>query len=188
MKNIISISILFLSVFQLIGQSSVTVLEGACGGYEFTIDGTNTLQSTSPCLDVLPFDLQAGVTYELTTDIATQEELNGISTLDLIMLQRHFFGIETLVSPEEIIAADFDQDGAVSTYDFLSIRRFILGVEADSPAHSYEVVKADHSFPAVEWYDLGVDYSTLEVTTDDLINGGLELKVIKLGDLNNSAQ
>jgi len=53
---------------------------------------------------------------------------NGVTTLDLLLIQQHILGLRILDSPYKIIAADISNDKVVSTRDILEARRLILGV------------------------------------------------------------
>ncbi|MCD8542413.1 MAG: redoxin domain-containing protein [Gammaproteobacteria bacterium] len=54
---------------------------------------------------------------------------NGITTFDIVKVQRHVLGIEPLTSPYELLAADVDRSGAVTVADILQLRRIILHVD-----------------------------------------------------------
>ncbi len=59
-----------------------------------------------------------------TKDIA---HTNGVSTMDLILLQKHIVGMETMDSPYKLIAADVNKDGFINALDLLEMRKLILG-------------------------------------------------------------
>ncbi len=74
--------------------------------------------------------------------------LNGVSTLDLLLIQKHILGIEPLSSPYRIIAADANGSGSVTTADIVALRRLILGIDS-TLTHSplWRFVPTDFSFP-----------------------------------------
>lgn len=55
------------------------------------------------------------------------DPLNGVSTLDLILIQRHILGITPLDDPVLQIAADVNGDGSISSLDLVDMRRLLLG-------------------------------------------------------------
>ncbi len=59
--------------------------------------------------------------------------LNGVSTLDIVMIQRHILGIETLGSAYQWIAADANNDGKVTAADLSALRKLVLGVADKLP-------------------------------------------------------
>jgi hypothetical protein len=55
------------------------------------------------------------------------KKLEGISTLDLIALQRHLNGDEPITEPYKLYAADLDGNGRVGANDLLLLKKAILG-------------------------------------------------------------
>ena len=55
--------------------------------------------------------------------------LNGVSTLDLVYITRHILGIQLLDSKYKKIAADVNNNSAISTADLVALRRAILGLD-----------------------------------------------------------
>ena len=52
---------------------------------------------------------------------------NGVSTLDLVKIQKHILGKSLLESEMRKVAADVNNDGKISALDLLDIRKLILG-------------------------------------------------------------
>jgi hypothetical protein len=52
---------------------------------------------------------------------------NGVSTLDLVKIQKHILGKSLLESEMREVAADVNNDGKISALDLLEIRKLILG-------------------------------------------------------------
>jgi len=61
------------------------------------------------------------------------DHLNGVSTLDMIMIQRHLLGIELLDSPYKQIAADVDNSQKIDGIDLVELRKLILGIYKEFP-------------------------------------------------------
>ena len=55
--------------------------------------------------------------------------LEGISTLDLIQIQRHILKTQILTSPYQIIAADINKDKKITASDITLLRKAILGIQ-----------------------------------------------------------
>jgi uncharacterized repeat protein (TIGR01451 family) len=55
--------------------------------------------------------------------------LEGINTLDLIIIQRHILGTIKLTSPYKWIAADVNNDKKISISDLLDLRKVLLGAK-----------------------------------------------------------
>ncbi len=52
---------------------------------------------------------------------------DGLSTFDLILIQKHILGLQRFKSPYKIVAADINRDYNVSALDMVMIRQLILG-------------------------------------------------------------
>ena len=113
--------------------------------------------------------------------------LNGVSTLDLILIQRHILGLSPLDSPYKVIAADVDFSGNVSAVDLVHLRRLILGQTTDLPAgQPWAFVDAaqefdDETFPFPWSEKLFVEEMLQNLTDMDFIG-------VKLGDVNGNVQ
>ncbi|MFM2392519.1 MAG: hypothetical protein RLZZ546_496 [Bacteroidota bacterium] len=110
--------------------------------------------------------------------------LNGVSTLDLIHIQRHILGVKRIESPYKRIAADINRDGKISASDLVSLRRLILGLQ-DSMLYkeTWRFIWKEYQFsdPTNPWtqtlmeaYEIGELQSDMKI---DWIG-------IKLGDVN----
>jgi hypothetical protein len=112
---------------------------------------------------------------------------NGVSTLDLVKIQKHLLGIEPLNNPYDIIAADANNSKNVSAIDLVELRKLILGIYTELPAHtgqkSWRFVDASYQFadPAQPWnFDEIIDFSNAPGSTDFV--------AVKIGDVNNTVQ
>ncbi|MBL0081567.1 MAG: hypothetical protein IPP37_03640 [Saprospiraceae bacterium] len=52
----------------------------------------------------------------------TDDYSNGVSTFDLVLIQRHILGLAKLDSPEKLLAADVNKDGKVTASDLVELR------------------------------------------------------------------
>ena len=59
--------------------------------------------------------------------------LNGVSTLDLVHIQRHILGIDNLDEEANLISADANNDQAITAIDLVEMRKLILGIYAELP-------------------------------------------------------
>ena len=75
------------------------------------------------------FKLGFGTTqYDRMVTLARDgKKLEGISTLDLIALQRHINGTQLITEPYKLYAADLDGNGRVGANDLQLLRKAILG-------------------------------------------------------------
>jgi len=109
---------------------------------------------------------------------------NGITTLDILLIQRHILNTVLLSSPYKIIAADVNLSGSVTTLDILLIRQLILGTTTSFPhGMLWNFVPSDYIFanPTNPFPFNNYKYyaSTSALTNQNFIG-------MKLGDVNNS--
>jgi hypothetical protein len=90
----------------------------------------------------------------------TDNITNGVSTLDIVLIQRHILGIKSLVSPYKILAADVNGSNSVTVKDVSDLRKAILGAIVQFPNNTpiWKFVKADYQFanPTQPWDALTV--------------------------------
>jgi hypothetical protein len=86
----------------------------------------------------------------------------GISTVDVVAVQRHFLVLGTPLSGCRLTAADVNGDTAVDTIDAVAIQRFYLG-ETTGIANTgkYQFIPANRTYQAVGSNQTGQDYDTL---------------------------
>lgn len=122
------------------------------------------------------------------TPCASINVLNGVTTLDRVLISRHLLGVELLDSPYKLIAADVDQDDALTGLDTLLIADLIFGLIPSLPNEkSWRFIEEAYVFPDptnpfLEDYPEEVIISN--VVSDTTVN----FIGVKLGDINSSAQ
>ena len=113
---------------------------------------------------------------------------NGISTLDLIRIQKHLLGLQHLGSPYKLIAADANNSGSVSAVDLVMLRKLILGTitEIDNNT-SWRFVDGSYNFldPSNPF---GEEFPESYVISPLSTSMAINFKAIKVGDVNNSVQ
>jgi hypothetical protein len=72
-------------------------------------------------------NLTAGGDYTVTP-VLDANYLNGVSTFDLVLIQRHILGVQLLDSPYKMIAADANNSQTITTSDIIMLRRLILSI------------------------------------------------------------
>lgn len=121
--------------------------------------------------------------------VSSQPDPSGISTADIIKIQRHILGIELLEQVEELLAADVDLSKSISTKDVAYMRNLILGRVTEFPSHkTYHFVNKDYKFlsPNDPFEELDASLEIKEIASNDMQH--LDFIAIKLGDVNQSYQ
>jgi hypothetical protein len=74
--------------------------------------------------------------------------LNGVTTNDLIRITKHILSIELLQAPYLWIAADANNNGAITIQDIIKLRKLILGIETTlGSTPSWRFVPQYYLFP-----------------------------------------
>ncbi len=86
--------------------------------------------------------------YDYAVSASKDDEFsNGVSTLDLVLIQKHILGLQMLDSPYKVIAADVNADQRVTASDLVQLRQLILGVTDGIDSNSsWRFVDASQSF------------------------------------------
>lgn len=110
---------------------------------------------------------------------------NGVSTLDLILIQRQILAVQPLSSPYKKIAADVNNSKSVTTLDIILIRAVILQVALTYPnGRLWTFVRSDYPFnDSVPPYTYDNFRAYPNITSDQLNQNFIGMK---LGDVNNS--
>ena len=76
--------------------------------------------------------------------VSADDYLNGVSTADLIHIQRHILGLDRFESPYKMIAADADKSKSITAIDILQLRKLILGIQTELPNNeSWRYIKSN---------------------------------------------
>lgn len=128
----------------------------------------------------------AGGSYNVLPS-KNSEVMNGVSTLDLVLIQRHILGLATLDSPYKLIAADINNDKVVAASDLLNLRKNILGISEEFENNdSWRFVDKGYSFidaanPLGEQFAEAYNINDLQNDMD------IDFIGVKVGDVNASA-
>gem|GEM_PF-4336338 len=142
----------------------------------------------------------------------TGDDLNGVTTFDLVLIQRHLLGITPITDPFLLIAADATNSDRVNTDDITQLQNLILGNITSVPAGSWRFISRWYFKNMLTFcnafnndpFDLGsfdpglAMYDTLKYANGDapnflLVPGGnfllsnFDFYGMKVGDINKSA-
>ncbi|MCO6463902.1 MAG: T9SS type A sorting domain-containing protein [Saprospiraceae bacterium] len=130
-------------------------------------------------------DLTVHQDYRLTP-AKNDDILNGVSTLDLVYIQRHILGLEALNSPYKMIAADVNNSSSITAADLSELRKVILGLQDHFDNNqSWRFIDSKHKFldvrhPGIFPEDIELENVDSNITENDFI-------AVKVGDVNESA-
>jgi hypothetical protein len=120
--------------------------------------------------------------YTLTPYKLTElKPRNGVSTLDLGLIQAHILNKKPLQNAYQIIAADVNGSSTITTSDIILLKRFILGSESNFNGKLYSFVDKKHVFTN-PLNPFPFPQSIIIKGTQNLVMG--DFIGVKLGDIN----
>ena len=125
------------------------------------------------------------VDYAITA-LKDGDDMNGVSTLDLLNIQKHILGVKLLDSPYQIIAADVNNSQSVSALDLIELRKLILGLYYELPNNtSWKFVDADQTFDDI--YNPWPLMESKQISQLDQDAMQEDFIGVKIGDVNGTA-
>jgi len=110
----------------------------------------------------------------------------GMTTLDLIFIQRHILGLGVLDSPYKVIAADIDNSRSISGSDLAKMRRILLGIEIDfdNDQKVWRFVQSKYNFESLyRPFPFPESIAINDINKDEM---DLNMMAVKIGDVNGS--
>lgn len=117
------------------------------------------------------------------------EHINGVTTLDIILIQKHMLGSKKFENAHQFIAADVDGNGRITSADIVEIRQLLMNkINKFSKNTSWRFIAADYTFEPGQ-NPLEVDYPQA-VTLNDFgySTGNVNFVGVKIGDVNQNAR
>ena len=129
--------------------------------------------------------MPANVDYQISA-FNDVNPLNGVSTLDLVLIQRHILGLKDLDSPYKLVAADINNDKNVKASDLTELRKLILGIDSE-----FEHNKSWQFIDATQEFDMDMNLEDVNYTLDIMnLEGNItnnDLIAVKIGDVTDNA-
>ncbi len=114
--------------------------------------------------------------------------LNGVTSYDLVLMNKHLLGLEPLGSPYKMIAADANLSNSITSFDIVEFRKLILGIYTELPVNtSWRFVEKAFNFsdPNNPFNAPFPEFKSVASVQSDAFNDNFV--AIKVGDLNNTA-
>jgi len=130
-----------------------------------------------------------GANYYITAE-KDDNPTNGVTTFDIVRLQKVILGFETFDSPYKYLAGDVNESNHLSTLDIILIRRLILDILSAYPdTKSWLFVDSEYEFPNMmnifDQYDEDIA-ENIEILNLNENHTDLKFIAVKKGDMNNS--
>ncbi len=116
----------------------------------------------------------------------TDRYKNGVSTIDIVMVQKHILGISELTNPYQIIAADVNGDQQITSLDLIAMRKLVLNeISQFKTGKSWIFIDKKQEFNhAFSPWPLKEQIEVMDLS-DDMMDQAFV--AIKVGDVNQDA-
>ncbi|HRH99770.1 MAG TPA: T9SS type A sorting domain-containing protein [Saprospiraceae bacterium] len=113
------------------------------------------------------------------------DHLNGVTTRDIVQIQKHILGIEEISDQYKLIAADVNRSKGITARDIADLRRLILGVTSVFPNNpSWVFVDADFKIDAADPFTYKESIDLKQLSGSSMHN---DFVAIKIGDVTGDA-
>jgi hypothetical protein len=116
------------------------------------------------------------------------DPLNGVSTFDLVLINKHILGLEPLSTPYKMIAADANNSRSITTFDIVELRKLILGIYTELPNNtSWRFVDKSYTFPNASNPFSAIFPETKQIADMQADKLNEHFTSVKVGDVNGNA-
>ena len=165
-----------------------TELDKSVEGVMLKLDGNTNSQSYTPPSGLFSFlGLTPNANYTVTPEL-NSDQLNGVTTYDLVLISKHILNIQPFNTPYKWIAADINKSGTVTTFDMVELRKMILHINNSFPVNtSWRFVDKSYVFPTVgnpltQTFPEAKNYQSLSADEKADFIG------VKVGDINGNVK
>jgi len=146
------------------------------------LEGSEYAPQNTSSNGAFEFDVDSDKNYNLTLE-KDGNDIGGVTTLDIVLIQKHLLGIKKFTSPYQFLAANVKNDDKVTASDILKLRKLILG-SIDDLGDSWMFLPKGYTFsnPAKPMADQIPNGEAINTTDDVFVN----YYGIKMGDVNMS--
>ena len=128
------------------------------------------------------FGYLGGIDYTIHAE-SDDNPRNGVSTLDLVYIQRHILGLESFNDPLQIMASDATDDGKITASDLGEIRKLVLGIKTKMINNSWRFPIRYQEFDMRNPLSYIEKYELKNVMSDIY---DIDFIAVKIGDINNT--
>lgn len=147
--------------------------------------------ASDSCFTVTVPKVPLGGPYRATIRAAKSgQPLDGVTTLDLALINKHILGLDTFKTFYQVLAADVNGSKTVTTFDVVETRKLILGIYDTFPGVPAWLMIRPVANPAIlNAFNAVRDTYQVYIpeVTDDINFSKLDYIGIKVGDVNYTA-
>ena len=133
---------------------------------------------------IRPFKILDSLQHKITI-LGNSNARNGVSTADLVAINKHILLVDTLETPYKRIAADINNDKKIATSDMVELRKIILFIQ-DKFSNNKSWKFVDKLYPFLTNYPEKESYQEFIFFNKNKLK--YDFVGIKIGDVNNSAK
>lgn len=124
--------------------------------------------------------------YTITAE-KDDDPLNGVTTQDIVFIQRHILGLQNLNSPYKVIAADINNSASITAKDVSDLRKLILGITNQFPDNkSWKFISAAQKFNDFNHPWPFNEQSEVQNLSKDIMDNNFI--AVKMGDVTGNAR
>jgi hypothetical protein len=144
--------------------------------------GSSPLTATTDTVGNYSFKVLPG-TYTITpVKTNEQNKTNGVSTIDLALIQAHILQRTPFNAAYKLIASDANNSQSVTTADILFLRRLILGTDTTLPNNRiWAFVDGEQTFATPS---AAFPFNSTKTLTNQSTDVAHTFRAIKIGDVN----
>lgn len=170
-------------------SGNITVPQaGALSGAMVYLEGSNLAGMPSGSNGHFVFPAMSLGGEYVVKPVKEGDARNGVTTLDMVKIQKHLLGIETFTTPYQYIAADINNSASVTAIDIIQLRKLILGFINEFPSNkSWRFIDKAHIFPDPLNPWLSAWPETYSIIPFSGSMNDVDFNAVKIGDLNHTA-
>ena len=170
-----------------VGGTIASTQGGPLAGVEVSLQGGAGMQTVTDAQGQFLFQgLEPDKDYLLSAE-KKDKPLQGVSTYDLLLIQKHLLGIKTLQSAHHQLAADVNMSGGITISDIVLLRKWILAPKPDvSPLKAWRFLNP--AVPMSPTFNPGapdLEKILIKAKQGDIL--GADLTALKVGDISGDA-
>ncbi len=114
--------------------------------------------------------------------------MNGVTTADIVKMQKHILGMELLTTPYRMIAADVNKSKNITAKDISDLRKLILGITTEIAGNtSWRFIDENFRFNNLD-ETLNENFPEEYSISHLVANMNINFIGVKVGDVNESAK
>jgi hypothetical protein len=129
-------------------------------GVSLDVTGSESSSTVSDDDGIYQLSNLAGGNYTVTP--SKIGEVKGINSLDASRIQQHLVGLTTL-TPNQLIAADVDNNGVVNSLDAARIQQYLVQISSENIIGQWKFVPGNRQYNALADNASGQDYQAVLV-------------------------